>query len=129
MAAPTAITSRIDRSLRALLAEVQDLPRTAEEWDALPDGERAAIALDWDHLLADYLVELDRCGNHVGGAAAQVALVIDRWRSGAEVDPGREGAKHGARDLVDVVPLIGVVRDPTISLDLPRHSDGAFLPR
>ena len=60
MAAPTAITSRIDRSLRALLAEVQDLPRTAEEWDALPDGERAAIALDWDHLLADYLVELDR---------------------------------------------------------------------
>ena len=60
MAAPTTIASRIDRSLHALLAEARTLAGTAEEWDALSDGERAAIALDWDHLLADYLTELDR---------------------------------------------------------------------
>ncbi|MDP9371403.1 MAG: hypothetical protein M3Q65_02880, partial [Chloroflexota bacterium] len=60
MAAPTAVTSRIERSLHALFAEVRELPSTAEEWSALTDGERAAITLDWDHLLADYLVELDR---------------------------------------------------------------------
>ncbi len=70
MATPTAIASRIDRSLHALLAETQALTSTAEEWDALPDGERAAIALDWDHLLADYLIELDRF-SHSGEMTAE----------------------------------------------------------
>ena len=60
MASPTAVAARIERSLHAVLAEVRALAGTAEEWDTLPDGERAAIALDWDHLLADYLTELDR---------------------------------------------------------------------
>ncbi len=54
------MTSRIERSLHALFAEVRELPSTAEEWSALTDGERAAIALDWDHLLADYLTEQDQ---------------------------------------------------------------------
>ena len=60
MASPTAVAARIDRRLHALLAEVRALAGTAEEWDTLSDGERAAIALDWDHLLADYLAELER---------------------------------------------------------------------
>ncbi len=60
MASPTAVATRIDRSLHALLTEVRALASTAEEWDTLSDGERAAIALDWDHLLADYLTELER---------------------------------------------------------------------
>ncbi len=59
MASPTAVATRIDRSLHALLAEVRTLAGTVEEWDTLSDGGRAAIALDWDHLLADYLTELE----------------------------------------------------------------------
>ena len=69
MATPTAIASRIERSLHALLAETKALTST-EEWDALPDGERAAIALDWDHLLADYHGELDRF-SHSGEMTAE----------------------------------------------------------
>ncbi len=46
MASPTAVATRIDRSLQALLAEVRALAGTAEEWDTLSDGEHAAIALD-----------------------------------------------------------------------------------
>jgi Xaa-Pro aminopeptidase len=60
MPSPTTVATRIDRSLHAMLAEVRALAGTAEEWDTLSDAERAAIALDWDHLLADYLTELDR---------------------------------------------------------------------
>ncbi len=59
MAAPTIVTSRVERSLNALLAEVRELPGVAADWDNLSDGERAAIALDWDHLIADYLTELE----------------------------------------------------------------------
>jgi hypothetical protein len=42
-----------------LFAEVNDLPSVAAEWNALPAPTRASVALDWDHLLADYLVELE----------------------------------------------------------------------
>ncbi len=59
MAAPTAIVSRIDTYLDALVAEVADLPNVAAEWDHLASTERASIALDWDHLMASYLCELD----------------------------------------------------------------------
>lgn len=59
MVATPAVAVRIDRSLRSLLAEVEDLPSLATEWDRLPEGERVSIALDWDHLLASYLTELD----------------------------------------------------------------------
>lgn len=58
MAAPTVVVSRVERSLNALLAELRELPGVAADWDNFSDGERAAIALDWDHLLADYLAEL-----------------------------------------------------------------------
>jgi hypothetical protein len=59
MAAPTTVAARIDRYLSALLAEVADLPNVVAEWDSMPPATRASVALDWDHLLADYLAELD----------------------------------------------------------------------
>jgi hypothetical protein len=65
MATQSAIHQRIDISLDALLANTADLPEVAEEWQALADGERAAWSLDWDHLMADYLTELD--GQYRGG--------------------------------------------------------------
>lgn len=60
MATTTEVTARVDRGLRSLLTEVADLPNLAAEWERLSDGERASIALDWDHLMATYLPELDR---------------------------------------------------------------------
>ncbi|MBI3979721.1 MAG: hypothetical protein HY331_16190 [Chloroflexi bacterium] len=59
MATTTRIDKRIERSLHAVTAETDDLPTVAAEWASLSDGERAAVSLDWDHLMADYLTELD----------------------------------------------------------------------
>lgn len=59
MATTTSIAERIDVGLRAVLAEVEDLPTVAEEWAALSDANRASIALDWAHLMADFLPELE----------------------------------------------------------------------
>lgn len=59
MATTTALAQRIDRSLHAVLAEVEDLPTVLKEWDTLPDWNRASIRLDWAHLMADYMAELD----------------------------------------------------------------------
>jgi hypothetical protein len=59
MATAANVTHRIERSLSALLAEIEDLPNVSAEWHAWPDGERASFSLSWDHLMADYLTELD----------------------------------------------------------------------
>jgi hypothetical protein len=59
MATTTGIAERIEVGLRAVLAEVEDLPTVGEDWATLPDGNRASIALDWAHLMADYFPELE----------------------------------------------------------------------
>ncbi len=59
MAATTEISGRIERNLGALLAEVEDLPNVSAEWDQWTEGNRVSYSLDWDHLMADYLTELD----------------------------------------------------------------------
>jgi hypothetical protein len=59
MATTTEISGRIERSLHALIAELDWLPNTVAEWDEMSDGEQVSISLDWDHLIADYLTELD----------------------------------------------------------------------
>jgi len=35
------------------------LPNTVAEWETTSESERISISLDWDHLLSDYLGELD----------------------------------------------------------------------
>lgn len=60
MVASTEIADRIERGLYALTAEVDWLPNTVQEWDDTADAERVAILLDWDHLLIDYLPELEQ---------------------------------------------------------------------
>ena len=59
MATTTEISGRIERRLRALLAEVEDLPNVSAEWDQWSEGNQVSYSLDWDHLMADYLTELD----------------------------------------------------------------------
>jgi len=34
------------------------------EWETLAGWNRASISLDWDHLMADYLAELDEYAHH-----------------------------------------------------------------
>lgn len=60
MATTTEVTERIDSGLHALIAEVEWLPHVQEQWASFSDMNRASFSLDWDHLLADYLTELDR---------------------------------------------------------------------
>ena len=61
MAAQTELNERIDSQLRAVRLTAADLPEVAAEWDRLADGERASWSLEWDHLIADYLTDLDEC--------------------------------------------------------------------
>lgn len=60
MATATEVAERIDSGLHALIAEVEWLPHVEAEWANYSDLNRASFSLDWDHLLADYLTELDR---------------------------------------------------------------------
>lgn len=83
MVATPAVTARIDRGLRSLLAEVEDLPSLAVEWEQLPESERASVALDWDHLLASYLNELDhayRTGEMTADQQARYRALLGRLR-------------------------------------------------
>ncbi len=75
MATTTEITGRIDRSLHAILAEAQDLPSRADKWDSLPEWERASISLEWDHLMADYLTELDEAYRAAGWRRRRSAAI------------------------------------------------------
>ena len=59
MATATETAGRIERSLSALRAEVDWLPNRIAEWDTTSESERISVSLDWDHLLCDYLTELD----------------------------------------------------------------------
>jgi hypothetical protein len=59
MATTTQTADRIERSLSALRAEVDWLPNRVAEWDTTSESERVSVSLDWDHLLCDYLIELD----------------------------------------------------------------------
>ncbi len=77
MVATPAVAARIERSLRSLLAEVEDLPSLAVDWGQLPESERASIALDWDHLLASYLTEL----NHAYRAGEMTAEQRVRYQT------------------------------------------------
>ncbi len=48
----TAATLRhVDINLRSNEAEVDDLPRMAEEWDSLPDFNQVSYLLEWGDLM------------------------------------------------------------------------------
>ncbi len=102
MATTTGITGRIDRSLHAILAEVQDLPSRADKWDSLPEWERASISLEWDHLMADYLTELD-----------------EAYRTGRMAPPQERRYRNLLRQLEAVLPIIERLNfyRPPVSLD------------
>ncbi len=59
MAAETRVISRIDTTLRAIIAEVGDLPDRASAWDNETDDNQVAFHLEWKELM-DRLEGLDR---------------------------------------------------------------------
>jgi hypothetical protein len=77
VATETEVTQRIDVRLDALQANLDDLCAVAQEWQVLPEGERVAWSLDWDHLMSDYLRELD----HAFRARRMTATQQQRYRA------------------------------------------------
>ncbi len=59
MAQKTGIIQRAERDLDAINSFIDDLPELAEEWDTLEEWDTVSESLYWDHLMADYLAELD----------------------------------------------------------------------
>lgn len=84
MVATTNVGIRIERSLRALLGEVEELPETARGWASLADLDRASFSLEWDHLMADYLTELDdsfRAGSMTSDQQARFHNLLERLKA------------------------------------------------
>lgn len=102
MATTTRINSRIETGLHALIAEVDWLPNTADEWETLSDTEQVSISLDWDHLIATYLTELDEF-YHAGKMTAEQR---ERYHL----------LLHKLRDAQPIFERLNLYR-PTISLD------------
>ena len=107
MATTTQVAGRVERSLHALIAEIDWLPNTAAEWDGMSEGEQVSISLDWDHLIADYLTELDAF-YHAGKMSMEQ----------------RERYHILLQKLRDAQPLferLNLYR-PTVSLDIPSST-------
>jgi hypothetical protein len=42
-----------------MLSFMGDFPDLAAEWQSLSENARTSLSLEWDHMMADYLTELD----------------------------------------------------------------------
>ena len=102
MAAPTIVVSHLERTLYALSAELRDLPEVAAEWETLSDGQRVTIALDWDHLMATYLPEVEHA-----------------YRAGDMTDEQRDQYQLLRQQLRDALPLFAQLDlfRPTVPLE------------
>jgi hypothetical protein len=57
--ATTVVAARIERGLTAVLGETEYLWELDQRWERLTELEQVDFSLEWDHLMASYLVELD----------------------------------------------------------------------
>ncbi|MGH2355515.1 MAG: hypothetical protein ACRDI2_19155 [Chloroflexota bacterium] len=102
MVATTAVTARVERSLRAVRGELEDLPKVAEQWTSWTDLDRVDFSLEWDHLMADYLTELDEV-----------------YRGGQMTADQQACYRALVRQLKDAQPLVERLQlyPPPVSLD------------
>ena len=98
MATTTNVNERIESGLHAILAETRDLPDLLAAWDALPDWNQASVKIDWDHLMIDYLTELDEF-------ACAGQMTPEQQTRYAEV----RGALH---DALPIIERLGLERPP-----------------
>jgi hypothetical protein len=76
-----------------------------------------------------HLVELDGAGDGVGGATAELALIVNGRAFFSQVDLGRQGAKEGGWRGVKKIALIGDIGDPPVALDFSGPSRTGGLSR
>src|SRR5581483_9912264 len=69
-------------------------------------------------LLLLHAVELDRGGDRVAGAAAELALVVDGRAVRGQVYRGRELAEDGGRRGEEMIARIRQIRNPAVPLGL-----------
>lgn len=102
MATTTARRVRIDQFLGSLQSWVEDFPGLADEWEELEEGPRVSLSLQWDHLMADYLTELD-----------------EYYRAGEMSAEQAEGYRRLLGQLKEILPLIRRLKfwEPIVSLD------------
>ena len=83
MATTAAVTRRLDRDIGSLRSFIDDLPGLADEWERLDEAPRVSLSLEWDHLMADYLTELDeyfRCGEMASGQRVEYKSLLGKLR-------------------------------------------------
>lgn len=83
MATPSTVSSRLDRGIDLVRSFLDDLPDLADEWGKLAEAPRVSLSLEWDHLMADYLTELDehyRSGEMGPGQIAEYKLLLGRLK-------------------------------------------------
>jgi hypothetical protein len=89
VATKTAVSQRTRTFLDIVQGEVEDLARTAAEWRTRLDLQQAEFALEWGHLMSDFLTELD-----------------DRYRSGQMADEQCVQYRHILGKLKALAPTI-----------------------
>lgn len=102
MVATSAAVARLSQYLEALAAHVDDLSALAGEWETLHEDDRVSTSLHWDHLMADYLVELD-----------------EYYRAGQMMPEHQARYRDLLRKLKVASPVIRTLdlRSPTVSLE------------
>lgn len=106
MAAQTAVETRADRFLRLILAEVDGLPDTATRWCEWLDWQQADFALEWGHLMVDYLAEL-----------------TEQYQSGAMSEPQRAQYRELLLRLRSALPVIERLRLQVPDASLENTAD------
>lgn len=102
MATTTARGIRIDQFLGALQSWVEDFPALVGDWESLEEADQVGTSLQWDHLMADYLTELD-----------------EHYRDGEMSIEQAEGYRRLLGQLKEILPLIQKLQfwEPIVSLD------------
>lgn len=102
MASTATVSGRLDRDIDSLRSFLDDLPDLADQWERLEEGPRVSLSLEWDHLMADYLTELD-----------------EHYRSGTMVPAQKLEYASLLRKLKEMLPIITRLNlfRPPVSLD------------
>ena len=59
-----------------------------------------------------HLVKLNRASDGVGGTAAKLSLVINRWALPTQIDSRWQSSEHCHRRGIKEIAVIGQIRDP-----------------
>ncbi len=84
MATETTVSQRTSTLLDVVQGEIEDLPKAAAEWPKRLDWQQAEFALEWGHLMTDFLGELDehyRAGDMTAEQLQQYRHVLAKLKA------------------------------------------------